>query len=61
MTDQLDLFLIGWLFFLLIGSWVLINALIDMSAKHVRRWFAVRWEAQARTAHRIAHRNRAGR
>ena len=58
MTDQLSLFLIGWLFFLLIGSWVLINALIDLSARHVRRWISERWAAQSQAASRITGRNR---
>ncbi len=61
MTDQFSMFLIGWLFFLLIGGWVLVNALIDLSAKQIRRWVAERWAAQAHTVNRITSRNRIGR
>jgi hypothetical protein len=61
MTDRLDLFLIGWLFVLLIGSWVLVNALIDVSSNRVRRWFSDWWTAQGATVQRFTQRNRIGR
>jgi hypothetical protein len=58
MTEHLDLFWIGWLFVLLIGAWVLVNALIDMSSTLLRRWFTDWWAAQAPTVQRLTQRNR---
>ena len=61
MTDHLNMVMIGWFFFLLIGAWVLVNALIDLTAKQVRRWFAEHWSAESQSVHRIVGRNRIGR
>jgi hypothetical protein len=36
-------FLIGIFFILLISSWIIANALIDLAAKRVRVWVAHRW------------------
>jgi hypothetical protein len=47
------------MFLLLIGAWVLVNALIDLGAKRVRRWVSDRLEHQFSNEHRPAHRNRA--
>ena len=52
MTDHLSMVMIGWFIFLLIGVWVLINALIDLTARHVRRWFSDHWPAGSHSAHR---------
>lgn len=61
MTDHLSMVLIGWFLFLLIGSWVLVNALIDLTARHVRRWFAEHWSAELLSVHRLTNRHRIGR
>jgi len=41
--DGYNAFLIGLFFILLIGSWIIANALIDLAAKRVRLWVAHRW------------------
>lgn len=46
MIDDYSTFLIAWGFLLLIGGWVLINAMIDLGAKRVRGWLTSRSEAQ---------------
>lgn len=61
MTDHYSTFLIGWMFFLLIGIWVLVNALIDLGARRLGRWVADRWEEQTDTLSRITGRHRVGR
>lgn len=61
MTAHYSMLLIAWMFFLLIGSWVLVNALIDLGARRVRRWVADRWEIQATADNRISIRHRVGR
>jgi hypothetical protein len=58
MVDHLDLFLIGWLFFLMIGSWVLVNALIDLGARRLGRWLAERWSAPSHIFDRLIGRER---
>ncbi len=42
MTDHYSMIVVAWMFFLLIGMWVLVNALIDLGAKRVRKWFTDR-------------------
>jgi hypothetical protein len=44
MTDHYSMVLVAWMFFLLIGAWVLVNALIDVGARRFRRWLVARWE-----------------
>jgi hypothetical protein len=61
MTDHYNMFLIGWMFFMLIGVWVLINALIDLGARHIGRWVADRWEEQTNAVSRFTSRHRIGR
>ena len=61
MTDHLSMVMIGWFFFLLIGAWVLVNALIDLTAKQVRRWFSEHWPAEAHPVHRFVGRHRISR
>lgn len=61
MTDHYSMFLIAWMFFLLIGAWVLVNALIDLGARRVSRWVAERWHQQSHVVSRIASRDRFGR
>lgn len=58
MTDHFSIALIAWMFFLLIAGWVLVNALIDLGARRVSRWFAERWHAQSETVHRFSNRGR---
>lgn len=59
MTDHYSMILIAWMFFLLIGAWVLVNALIDLGARRVGRWVADRWHEQSHSVSRIANRHRA--
>lgn len=61
MTDHFDMVMIGWFLFLLIGIWVLVNALIDLTAKQVRRWITERWRVDPQSVHGVAGRNRLGR
>jgi hypothetical protein len=61
MTDHLSIFMIGWFFFLLISVWVLVNALIDLTAKQVRRWFSEHWSTDSRSLQRLTNRHRIGR
>ena len=61
MTDGLDLFIIGLLFVLLIGAWVLVNALIDVGSTRVRRWITDIWDEQGAAVQRITQRDRIGR
>jgi|GEM_PF-3184899 len=42
MTEHYSMIVVAWMFFLLIGMWVLVNALIDLGAKRVRKWFTER-------------------
>ncbi|MGI8475986.1 MAG: hypothetical protein ACR2OO_06420 [Thermomicrobiales bacterium] len=42
MAEHYGMLFVAWMFFVLIGGWLLINALIDVGAKHVRRWVADR-------------------
>lgn len=61
MTDHYSMFLIAWMFFLLIGAWVLVNALIDLGVRRFSRWVAERWHEQSHVVTRIASRDRFGR
>lgn len=45
MTEHYSMVLVAWMFILLIGAWVLVNALIDLGARRFRRWVVTRWEA----------------
>jgi hypothetical protein len=58
MTDHYSTFLIAWMFIVLIGTWVLVNALIDLGAKRIRRWFSDRWAGQSTALSRSAIRHR---
>lgn len=42
MAEHYSVFLVAWLFILLIGGWLLINALIDLGARRVREWIVGR-------------------
>jgi hypothetical protein len=55
------MFLIAWMFFLLIGAWVLVNAVIDLGVRRFSRWVAERWHEQSHVVTRIASRDRFGR
>lgn len=61
MIDHYSTILIAWMFFLLIGAWVLINALIDLGARRLSRWMADRWHEQSHAVSRFAGRGRPGR
>ncbi|MGH2531407.1 MAG: hypothetical protein ACRDJW_03775 [Thermomicrobiales bacterium] len=43
MPEQFNALLIALLFTILIGSWLLVNALVDLAARRVRRWLAAHW------------------
>lgn len=58
MTDHYSMALIAWMFFLLIASWVLVNALIDLGARRVGRWLADRWHEQFDALHRVTNQDR---
>jgi hypothetical protein len=38
MGEHYDTLLVAWLFILLIGGWLLINALVDLGARRFREW-----------------------
>lgn len=61
MTEHYSTVLVAWMFIVLIGAWVLVNALIDVGARRVRRWVADHWEAQSNQLGRLAGRYRAPR
>ena len=61
MTDQYSTLLLAWVLLALIGGWVLVNALIDLGARRVRRWMAERWAALAAPLDRLPDRDRLGR
>ena len=61
MADHYSMFLIAWMFIVLIGAWVLVNALIDLGARRIRRWFSDRWGEQSATLGRSTFRHRADR
>jgi hypothetical protein len=61
MTDHLSMVMIGWFFFLLIGVWVLVNALIDLTSKQIRRWFSEHWSVDSRSFQRLTNRHRISR
>jgi hypothetical protein len=48
MGEHYDTLLVAWLFILLIGGWLLVNALVDLGARWFRDWltgrgFVPRW------------------
>ena len=50
MGEHYDTLLVAWLFILLIGGWLLVNALVDLGARRFRDWlidrgivFRARW------------------
>ncbi|MGH2561513.1 MAG: hypothetical protein ACRDJH_20805 [Thermomicrobiales bacterium] len=43
MPEQFNALLIALLFTILIGSWLLVNALVDLAARRCRRWVAAHW------------------
>jgi hypothetical protein len=51
MAENYSLMLVAWLFILLLGGCVLINAVVDLGARELRRWFSSR-----RAAHTTADR-----
>ena len=61
MIEHYSTVLVAWMFIVLIGGWVLVNALIDLGARRVRRWMADRWETQADQLGRLTNRYRAPR
>jgi hypothetical protein len=38
MGEHYDTLLVAWVFVLLIGGWLLVNALIDLGARRFREW-----------------------
>ncbi len=58
MTDHYSMFLVAWMFIVLIGAWVLVNALIDLGARRIRRWFSDRWGEQSSSLGRSSIRQR---
>jgi hypothetical protein len=52
MTDHYSMFLIAWMFIVLIGAWVLVNALIDLGARRIRRWFSAKWGHESAVVNR---------
>jgi hypothetical protein len=61
MSDHYSMFLVAWMFIILIGAWVLVNALIDLGARRIRRWFSDRWGEQSTALSRSSFRERPGR
>jgi hypothetical protein len=56
MGEHYDTLLVAWLFILLIGGWLLVNALVDLGARWFRTWLAgrgiisrARWGDRAET------------
>jgi hypothetical protein len=54
MGEHYDTLLVAWLFILLIGGWLLVNALVDLGARRFREWLArrgvilrARWTSRA--------------
>ncbi len=44
MAEQFNMLVIAWLFMVLIGGWLLVNALIDLGARRLREWLGNHWE-----------------
>jgi hypothetical protein len=42
MGEHYDTLLVAWLFILLIGGWLLVNALVDLGARRFREWLGGR-------------------
>jgi hypothetical protein len=42
MGEHYDTLLVAWLFILLIGGWLLVNALVDLGARRFREWLVGR-------------------
>ena len=42
MGEHYDTLLVAWLFILLIGGWLLVNALVDLGARRLREWLMAR-------------------
>lgn len=53
MGEHYDTLLVAWLFILLIGGWLLVNALVDLGARRFREWLVGR-ESHSR-AHASGH------
>lgn len=45
MAENYSMMLIAWLFILLLGGCVLINAAVDLGARELRRWASARRSA----------------
>ena len=43
MAEHFNMLVIAWLFMVLIGGWLLVNALIDLGARRLREWLSGRW------------------
>lgn len=43
MAEQFNMLVIAWLFMVLIGGWLLVNALIDLGARRFRAWLGGHW------------------
>jgi hypothetical protein len=43
MPEQFNILFIALLFAILIGSWLLANALVDLAARRFRLWLAAHW------------------
>ena len=45
MAEDFSMMLVAWLFVLLLGGCVLINAVVDLGARELRRWLSSRRDA----------------
>jgi hypothetical protein len=45
--EEYNAFVVAIFFLLLIGSWLFVNALIDLAAKRFRTWVSARWHSDA--------------
>jgi hypothetical protein len=46
MAENYSLMLVAWLFILLLGGCVLVNAIVDLGARELRRWVSSRRAGQ---------------
>ncbi|MER3438843.1 MAG: hypothetical protein C4346_15340 [Chloroflexota bacterium] len=52
MAEHFNMLVIAWLFMVLIGGWLLVNALIDLGARRLREWLSSRWAPGRLRLHR---------
>lgn len=51
MPEQFNALVIALLFTVLIGAWLLVNALVDLAARRCRLWLAAHWGWYGRRWH----------